>query len=268
MADLRGLHILNTRPVGQAGALTKLIEARGGFSIEFPVLEITAPSSWNSAEKIISELSAGDWIVFTSANAVRAVADRIDAVKKAATSVAVVGKQTGNVAREFGFQVRCTPTVATSEDLARELSVRLQGQKSGESAHVYFFRGRNIASNVLKNTITTAGIAFSEAIVYDVRTAEAAYDNAADLARKLIGGKVDLLIFTSSEAIRGLLSILNAQTNVARKLWHTVVWGLPVVVIGKKTADTARSERFNVVGIAERADDESLVEAIIKFRGR
>ena len=68
-APLAGIGVLVTRPAGQAAELVAAIEAAGGRSIGFPVIEI-APRSPQAIEADLAGLADPDIVIFISRNAV------------------------------------------------------------------------------------------------------------------------------------------------------------------------------------------------------
>ena len=74
---LFGKRVLVTRSRAQAGALTRLLEGQGADVIEVPTIRIEPPEDYGELDEALRRLSAFDWVVFTSTNAVDAVFDRL-----------------------------------------------------------------------------------------------------------------------------------------------------------------------------------------------
>ena len=73
---LFGKKILVTRAREQASGFSDALRLRGAEPIEFPVIKIQRLENYDALDSALSELSAYDWIVFTSANAVPVFAER------------------------------------------------------------------------------------------------------------------------------------------------------------------------------------------------
>ena len=76
---LNGLRVLVTRPEHQAESLCRLIEQHGGVAIRCPTLVIAEPRDWTPALAILDRLADYNLAIFTSANAVTIVGERLQA---------------------------------------------------------------------------------------------------------------------------------------------------------------------------------------------
>ena len=70
---LAGRRVLVTRALHQAGKLSEGLRALGAEAVEVPVLEIRPPESYATLDAAIVRLERYDWLILTSANAVRAM---------------------------------------------------------------------------------------------------------------------------------------------------------------------------------------------------
>ena len=68
--------VLVTRARHQAGKLSEGLRALGYEPVEVPVLEIQPPASFEALDTALRQLHSYDWLILTSANTVRALADR------------------------------------------------------------------------------------------------------------------------------------------------------------------------------------------------
>ncbi len=119
---LAGRRILVTRAAHQAGKLSDALRRLGAEPIEVPVLEIRPPQSSDPLDRALRQLESYDWLVFTSANAVRALVERIAALGIAlqpsrSMKVAAVGAATAKAAGDAGFPVTFVPESYVAESL-------------------------------------------------------------------------------------------------------------------------------------------------------
>ena len=77
VTPLRGRRILITRAHEQAPALAEQIRALGGEPIEFPTIGFAPLEDFRELDNALARATEFDWVVFTSANGVRFVADRL-----------------------------------------------------------------------------------------------------------------------------------------------------------------------------------------------
>ncbi|MEW6231530.1 MAG: hydroxymethylbilane synthase, partial [Chloroflexota bacterium] len=74
---LRGRKILITRAREGAQALAERIRALGGEPIEFPTIDFAPLDDFRELDNALARVRQFDWVIFTSANGVRAVAERL-----------------------------------------------------------------------------------------------------------------------------------------------------------------------------------------------
>lgn len=116
---LAGLHVLNTRPAGQAAALTARLQAAGARVTELPLIHVAplpvSPAAWRQ----LLDLDRYDGVIAVSANAARL---GLDAVAGAwpqwphRLPAYAVGARTAAVLRDAGLEVR-VPAQPDSEGL-------------------------------------------------------------------------------------------------------------------------------------------------------
>jgi uroporphyrinogen-III synthase len=73
---LAGRRVLVTRAAHQASKLSDGLRALGAEPVEVPVLEIRPPISFDPLDAALRQLDSYDWLILTSANAARALAER------------------------------------------------------------------------------------------------------------------------------------------------------------------------------------------------
>ena len=124
---LDGVRILVTRAAGQASALAVALGAEGAQTIEIPAIAIVAPRDGYAAlDHAIQHLSHFEWVVFTSANAVKSFCERClyAGVQPAgsAVEIVVVGSATAKAVREAGMRVSIEPERFTAEALVEAMA--------------------------------------------------------------------------------------------------------------------------------------------------
>ncbi|HEY3846538.1 MAG TPA: uroporphyrinogen-III C-methyltransferase, partial [Acetobacteraceae bacterium] len=76
---LRGKRIVVTRAKGQSDRLSEKLRELGAQAIELPTIEIAPAADYGPLDRAIANLASYDWLIFTSANGVRAFVERLDA---------------------------------------------------------------------------------------------------------------------------------------------------------------------------------------------
>ncbi|MGD0154503.1 MAG: uroporphyrinogen-III synthase [Terracidiphilus sp.] len=123
---LAGRRVLVTRAAHQAGKLSEGLRELGAEPVEIPMLEIQPPESLDPLDRAIRSLGSYDWLILTSANTVRALEGRAQALglQLAASDrlqVAAVGEATAQAARRAGLPVAVVPETYVAESLVVEI---------------------------------------------------------------------------------------------------------------------------------------------------
>jgi uroporphyrinogen III methyltransferase/synthase len=126
---LKGITVLVTRPAGQAERMARLIEERGALPVLCPFIGIRPPRNLAPLDRAIAARSHYDWIIFTSANGVRAFMERLDSLgldarALAGVKVCAVGPATAAELRDRGVRADCTPREFTTAGIVRALAAR------------------------------------------------------------------------------------------------------------------------------------------------
>ena len=251
---------LNTRPAAQTGALTRALENRGIAVLEFPTLSICTTDTAASLQKKLPE---NGWLVFTSANGVAALHG---CTLSPELRIAVIGEQTANAVLGLKRTADFIATQPHSEGFASEFSQYLLSLGATQKSSIVLLRGTT-ASKILPESLKAHGFTVADIVVYesvlpavaeDITVAALAFLGIAELMPEEQGPKA-VIFLTSSEAVRNLFRLFAGQTTVPRNVWLPQVIGIPAIVVGPKTAETAREEGFQAVYTAQKPDTDSLV---------
>jgi uroporphyrinogen III methyltransferase/synthase len=253
VGPLAGRRIAVTRRPEQAGTLVARLAELGADVVELPTVAIVPPEDWRPLDDALRQLHRYDWIVFTSANAVTSVADRLSAEDLdggaigRGTAVAAVGPATAQAFRERfpGREVEIQPRAEfRAEGLAEALTSRgIAGQR-------FLVPLSDRARPVLKEAIEAAGGRVDAVVAYRTAPPETLAERVRDLAEQ----GVDLLTFASPSAVENLVA---AAGDAAR--------GLPAAVIGPVTEASARRAGLDVRVVAEPSTVEGLVAALVRL---
>jgi uroporphyrinogen-III synthase len=227
---LRGKTIVVTRPLAQAGALAALIEAQGGRAIVFPLLEIGPAEDPAPLAAAIDELDAWALAVFISPNAVAYSVPAILARRPWPAGLRAVAVGGGTVAAlaELGIGPTIVPKIRFDSEALLELPELQAAAVSGK--RVAIFRG-NGGRELLADTLRERGARVDCISCYQ-RAPPAA--GAAQLKALWAGGRLDAITLSSSEALRNLVDLLDADGRA--QLART-----PLFVPHQRIADAARA---------------------------
>jgi uroporphyrinogen III methyltransferase / synthase len=244
---LEGRRVVVTRRPDQSERLASALRAAGAIVIEVPLIEVVPPHDFGPLDNALRASDEYGWIAFTSANAVRSVADRLRVLARPFTfpRVASVGPATTHAIRKH-----LTPNV----DLEPISDFRAEGLLAAfEHGDVKALRlllpVSDRASERLGEGLTAQGARVHRVVAY--RTIAPAEAGPA-LARAL-GDGVDAVAFASPSAVDGFAEL--APGGGA---------GVRAAVIGPVTEVRARERGLDVIAKAEPSTADGLVAALVR----
>jgi uroporphyrinogen-III synthase len=248
---LTGRRVLVTRAAHQAGRLSERLRALGAEAVEVPVLEIRPPADFGPLDLSIYQLASYDWLVFTSANTVKAVADRTRelgiAFHAGGAKVAAVGEATAAALSKAGWHVHFIPDSYVAESLVDGFPDDVSGRR------VLLARAA-IARDVIPDALRKRGARIDVVDAYRNMMPE---DAPVQLVRAL-EEPADAATFTSSSTVTHL-------DQAARE--GGVVFplaGVKAVSIGPITSQTLREHGWEPAAEAMPHDISGLVRAVEK----
>jgi uroporphyrinogen-III synthase len=195
--------VVVTRDERGNGRLASALETRGLATLSLPTVAVVPGPELPRLDALLSELSASDWLVFTSAHAVEVVRERPawHALAGRRPRLGVVGAATAGPLREGGVTVDVVAAGPGARSLADALA--LQGDLAG--AHVVWPRS-SLARRELAEWLREGGARVSEAVVYSIEPVASA---ALGEFRELLGaGRLAALTFLSPSSAHGLAAAL------------------------------------------------------------
>jgi uroporphyrinogen III methyltransferase/synthase len=122
---LAGLRVLITRPADQQTSWADEVRAHGAAPVPYPTIEVQPPPSWEGLDDALAHLEQYQWVLFTSAAAVRFTLSRATSPRLLSASgrkVAAVGHETARALRLAGVEVALVPEAERQEGLAVALA--------------------------------------------------------------------------------------------------------------------------------------------------
>lgn len=258
-APLAGRQVVVTQAAEQAPELAALLMQAGATPLLYPCLAIAPPAADASAlDQALQSAVCGnfDWLVLTSANAVRSVAARIAALglaprQLAGVRVATVGAATAAAVRTLlGLDVALTPAEEVAEGLATALAAVVQ---PGDRVLLpQAARARDVLVQRLKAT----GAAVTHVVAYETVRGSGGVDLPGLLTRRA----VDAVTLASSSAFTFLLERLTREGGDPASL-HNVC----LACIGPITARTVRGAGFTPAVVSAQQSLEGLVATLAEY---
>lgn len=246
----QGRRVVITRTPEQAGELIAQLEAAGAVPILVPTIAIGPPSSWQSLDAALRQLSKFSGVVFTSTNGVagffaRAAYLRLQPSPRPGAWVCALGPATAEaLSAHAGFQSTITPARAQAEGVVAALAgLPLEGR---EVLLVGAAEGRDVIPDALR------GLGAQVTLAATHRTTLAA-DSAAGARAALPGA--DAVVFTSPSTARNLARLLGED-------YRQRLEGAALIAIGPITAAAVRELGLSAVFMAAEASPAGLMQAL------
>lgn len=242
--------VLVTRAAHQTGKLSAALRALGLEPVEVPVLEILPPESFAPLDAALRQLARYDWLILTSTNTVRALADRAVSLgiafgRSAAPQVAAIGAATAEAAREAGLTLSLIPETYVAESLVASLANQTAGKR------ILIARAA-VARDVIPDALRAAA---AEVEVVD------AYRNAVpaiapEQLRQALQQGIAVATFTSSSSVTHLADAAK-QAGLAFPFAN-----VKAISIGPITTQTLREYKWEPSAEANPSDIPGLAAAV------
>lgn len=255
---LLGKRIVVTRAREQASSLVQTLSGLGADCFEFPTIEVVAADNTQPLKEAIANLSAYDWIVFTSVNGVGFFFEKLfeatlDVRALGHLRVAAIGPATAKRLSEFGLQTDIIPKNYQAESVVEAFQ-----QENVKGKKILLPRAKE-ARPILPVELSKMGAQVDEVTAYRTRQVG---DNADELVHQLEEKSIDLVTFTSSSTVKNFKALLPPEK------FSRLIEGVVVASIGPITSDTAEDLGFDVHISADSFTIPGLCEAILQYYQR
>ncbi|MEI6776040.1 MAG: uroporphyrinogen-III synthase [Chloroflexales bacterium] len=252
-SSLSGVRVVITRSAGKADGMAQRLRDLGAEPIIYPTIAYAPPEDTASLDAALARLSAGeyDWLILTSAQAVRAVIERNSPDLNLQSAIcnlqlAAVGPATAtSCVNLLGVSPATVPEQFVAEELAEKL-----GDLTGKKV---LLPNADIARPVLEERLRASGALVDRVVAY--RTVPAP-DSGVDLAALLAADAIGVITFTSGSTARAFVQKIGPD---AVALSQRAV----IACIGPSTATACRAIGLVPHVVAEVSTEEGLVEALI-----
>ena len=248
MNGLAGCRVVVTRAMHQAEELAQPLRDTGAIVILLPMIKIAPPADAGPLQRAARELGKYDWVIFSSANAVAALANQLapgQGIPRA--RIAVVGSGTRDAVQQLGWKVDVMPAEFVAESLVEALCATSGKASAGQCILI-------LAAAVTRDVIPRA-LRERGAVVDVVEAYRNVMPEEAAARARAIFSEVplpDWVTFTSSSCVDNLVSAVG--TDVLR--------GVRIASIGPVTSGTIRRHGLEVEAEPREHTVAGMVEAI------
>ena len=251
---LAGRRILVTRARHQAGQLSTHLAELGAGVIEIPAIEILPPESWEPLDAALRNAQQYRWLVVTSGNTVRSIAERLVALDLSTShlehlKIAAVGPATARALHDAGLSVSVTPEEYIAESLVAAIGDQVRGVR------VLIARAA-VARDVIPEALTKAGAQVDVVEAYRNVIPEDSIRRIAEVFAR-DQRPPDAATFTSSSTVTNFFQLLRAA-GLERPP------EMLAISIGPITSETLRDQGWEPAAEADPHDIPGLIAALIR----
>ena len=253
---LFGKCILVTRAQGQAKELSHLLRTFGGEPIECPTIEIVPPDNWSEVDRVLTELSTYQWIVFTSVNGVHWFMARFrelgyDARAFHGMRICCIGPRTAEEITKYGVNSDLIPATFQAEGL---LEIMKPLVKPGD--RVLIPRAAE-ARDILPDQLREMGAVIHVVPVYKTIRPQVDFE---EVKSKIRNGEIDIITFASSSTVRNFCDMFESSEEVT-----LMTKNILLACIGPITAKTVEEKGLSVGLVAGENTLHSLVNSLAEY---
>ena len=252
---LFGKRVVVTRSRDQASVFAEQLIDRGATTIEFPTIDVVRPENWAELDRAINAIETYQWIIFTSANAIKFFMGRLRELNRdlrmlKGVNICVVGPKTAEALEAYGLKADLVPSEFKAEGVIAALgSEKVKGMR-------FLIPRAKTAREMIPEKLRERGAEVTVATAYEnVRPAA-----DVDRIRKLFEDrKISVVTFTSSSTVHNFVEILG------QKGYKNLLDGVVVACIGPVTAKTAAEYGMITDIMPQDYTIPALVEEMVKF---
>jgi len=242
--------VVITRAAAACEDLARELSARGATPVLFPLVSFAEPDDFAPLDRAITKMQQFDWLILTSAQAVRALIERAADLQRplmrtdSRVRVACVGPVTADSARSADLPVEYVAVTHNGVALANELGSKLQGTR-------VLLPRSDRANPDLPAALARFGAQVTEVIAY--RTRRPAETEGLE---KILNGQADAILFFSPSAVQHFAELVGATRL------QELQGKLAVTAVGPVTANALRKAGVERAVVAQDTTAVSVVEAL------
>jgi len=252
LKSLAGKRIVITRSAAQSEAIARELTALGAIPVVLPLVSFAEPEDFAPLDAAITDIQRFDWMILTSAQAVRSVVKRCEDLKRkviredSKLRIACVGPVTAEAAQQAGLPVEYVAGTHTGTGLAEELGSKLAGAK-------VLLPRSDRANPDLSVALKRHGAEVSEVIAY--RTLRPKAVDEKNLSQ-IASGETDAILFFSPSAVQHFAELLGGEQL------RLLQGRLAVTAVGPVTANALRQAGVSRAVVAADTSSAAVIEAL------
>jgi uroporphyrinogen-III synthase len=250
--SLSGKTIVVTRDASQAKPFVNLLKEKNADVLLFPTIKLTDTDDSEVIQKVATRISDFDWIVFTSAIAIRFFMKYVNGDDLKNLKIACVGKKTAAELSIHNLTADLIPSKFTLENLLHEMKkLDLKDKK-------ICIPCSSLSNNDLKAGFENGGAIVEQIVVY--KNEPFIDQDKTELIEKIVNKKIDCITFFSPSAVYSFILLTGTKyLEMIRKQ------NILFAVIGSTTEKAVINCDFLPIIKPVESDNQSMVEALTNY---
>ncbi len=257
--SLSGKKIILTRSQDQLSDSQILFEKNGADVYDLPSLIIGPPDDWRPVDVALGEIDIFDWIIFSSANGVRNIEDRLKQMGLSLSEIskrikiAAVGRKTANLLTISGSKISFVPPKFVADSLIQHFPETTEGLK------LFIPRVQSGGRSLLAEYFRSMGSEVVEVAAYESFCPDYIPKKTLDALMKK---NIDILTFTSGKTVVNTRTLLKKYFG---EHWLDLIKDIKIVSIGPQTTLSCLKNIRKPDKEAEPYDLDGLVQACMEI---
>jgi len=226
--------IIITRAQEQASEAHEIFKNNGAEVFDLPSLIIGPPDDWSPLDVALKQIYTYDWIIFSSANGVKNVEERIKQIDLSLSKIsktikiAAVGRKTASLLSDINAKISFVPSDFVADSLVANFPQNEIGLK------LFIPRVQTGGRSILSDSFKLKGAEVTEVAAYESSCPQ-------DIPQKTIdalnSGKIDIIAFTSGKTVINTVSLLKKYFG---ENWLKLIEKIKIVSIGPQTSNSCK----------------------------
>ena len=224
--------IIITRAQEQTSEARKIFRENGAEVFDLPSLVIGPPDDWAPLDDALKEIATFDWIIFSSANGVKNVEDRLKKIGLSLSKIsktiqiAAVGRKTASLLSEMDAHISFVPPHFVADSLVKYFPEHQKDLK------LLIPRVQTGGRSILYEAFKSRGAQVVELAAYESFCPKVIPKRTVDALKNK---NIDIIAFTSSKTVKNTVILLKKYFG---KSWLKLIEKIKIVSIGPQTSLT------------------------------
>ena len=251
--------IIITRAQEQSSEAHKIFKKNGAEVFDLPSLIIGPPDDWTPLDDALKKIYTFDWIIFSSANGVRNVEERIKLIDLSLSTIsktikiAAVGKKTASLLSDMDAIISFVPPHFVADSLLEHFPQNQKGLK------LFIPRVQTGGRSILSDSFKFKGAEVTEVAAYESSCPKVIPQQTIDA---LNSRKIDIIAFTSGKTVVNTVRLFKKYFG---ENWLKLIENIKIVSIGPQTSISCKKLIRNPDIEANPHDLEGLLKACLEL---